>query len=92
MIIWLGVLLLTIISYFPVIKLLTIQHPYGGTIIISNLTLNLILLECMVGMLSPRITRKLWPKAPKGGSIIVAVVLGIMIVLVLKMAGMPTRF
>jgi hypothetical protein len=92
MIIWLGVLLLTILSYFPAIKLLAIQHPYGGTITISNLTLNLILLECIVGTLSPKITKKLWPSAPKGGFIIVAVVLGIMIVLVLKMAGMPTRF
>ena len=91
MIWWILVLVATGVSYLPTVKLLVIEQPYNDKIIISNLTLNLILVVGLVGALSPRITKKIWPKAPRWAFVITAVILGVVMVYVLKLLGMNTR-
>ena len=90
--IWIGLtIVLTALAYIPAVKALAIQQPYADKIILSNLTLNLLLVLCMVGALSPVITKKLFPRAPKWVFFFVAVVLGILMLLLLKSLGVQTR-
>ena len=91
MIWWILVLIATGASYFPAVKLLVIEQPYSDKIIISNLTLNLLLLLGVVGALSPKITKKIWPKAPRWAFVITAAILGMAMVFILKLLGMNTR-
>ena len=91
MIWWIIVLVLTVIAYIPAVKYLAIQLPYARNIIISNFTFNLLLVLLAVGALSPLITKKLFPRAPKWLFIPVACVLAVVSVYVLKQLGMHTR-
>jgi len=91
LILFVVVIILTTISYSFAVKYLAIQLPYSNTIIISNFTLNLLLVLLAVGALSPMITKKLFPKAPKWLFVPVACVLAVVSVYVLKLLGMHTR-
>ena len=91
MIWWIVILVLSAISYPFAVKYLAIQLPYARTIVISNFTLNLLLVLLAVGALSPMITKKLFPKAPKWLFIPVACVLAVGCVYLLKILGMNTR-
>jgi hypothetical protein len=91
-IVWVVIIVLSSAAYIPVTKLLIIERPYPDKIIISNLTLNLLLLVGLVGALSPKITKKLWPKAPRWAFILTALLLGVVIVFLLKALGMNTKF
>ena len=91
MIWWVLVIVLTLISYIPAIRHLAIQQPYLDKIIISNLTLNLLVLLLAVGAFSPLITRKLFPKAPKWAFLPVAIVLAVITIFTLKLLGVHTR-
>ena len=92
MIWWILVLIASVISYPFAVKYLAIQLPYARNIVISNFTFNLLLVLLAVGALSPLITKKLFPKAPKWLFIPVACVLAVVSVYVLKLLGMHTRF
>ena len=92
MIWWILVLVASVISYPFAVKYLAIQLPYARTIVISNFTLNLLLVLLAVGALSPLLTKRIWPKAPKWLFIPVACVLAVVCVYVLKFLGMRTRF
>ena len=89
--IWIVVIVLTVVSYPFAVKYLAIQLPYARMIVISNFTLNLLLILLAVGALSPVLTKKLFPKAPKWLFIPVACVLAVVSVYVLKLLGMHTR-
>ena len=93
---WFLVFAGTIALYRYTINNLAIQLPDARNIVISNLTLNLVLVLLAVGTLSPYITRKLFPKVPKSMFFmvvtIVAAVLAIGCIFILKMLGMHTRF
>ena len=91
MIWWILVLVASMISYPFAVKYLAIQLPYARMIVISNFTLNLLLILLAVGALSPMITKKLFPKAPKWLFVPVACVLAVVSVYVLKLLGMHTR-
>ena len=91
MIWWILVLVASVISYPFAIKYLAIQLPYARLIVVSNFTLNLLLILLAVGALSPMITKRIWPKAPKWLFIPVACVLAVVSVYVLKLLGMHTR-
>lgn len=81
--------LLSLGAYFSVKDFLT--WPIQRDIVVSNVTVSYVLALALVGGLSPRITRRLWPNAPKWAFILVAAVLGIAIVFILSMLGAPTR-
>ena len=91
MIWWILVLVASVVSYPFAVKYLAIQLPYARMIVISNFTLNLLLILLAVGALSPMITKKLFPKAPKWLFIPVACVLALGCVYLLKILGMHTR-
>ena len=91
MIWWILVLVASVVSYPLAVKYLAIQLPYARMIVISNFTLNLLLILLAVGALSPMITKKLFPKAPKWLFVPVACVLAVVSVYVLKLLGMHTR-
>jgi len=81
---------LTLGAYFSVKDFLA--WPAQRDIVVSNVTISYILGLGLIGGLSPWLTKKLWPKAPKWGFIFVALALGVIVVLTLKMLGEPTRF
>ena len=93
---WILVIVGTIAAYRYTINNLAIQLPYARNIVISNLTLNLVLVLLAVGTLSPYITRKLFPRVPKSMFFmtvtIVAAILAVACIIILKLLGMHTRF
>lgn len=80
---------LTVGAYFSVKDFMA--WPVQRYIVVSNITVSYVLALILVGILSPRITRRVWPKAPKWASIAVAAVLAIAIVVILGLLGAPTR-
>lgn len=80
---------LTIAAYFSVKDFMA--WPVQRYIIVSNVTVSYVLGLIIVGALSPRITRRFWPKAPKWMFVVVAVGLGLLVVAVLDLLGAPTR-
>jgi len=80
----------TLGAYFSIKDFLA--WPIQRDIITSNITVSYVLALGLVGGLSPWMTKKVWPKAPKWAFVFVAVVLGIMVVGALKLLGEPTRW
>lgn len=81
--------LLTLGAYFSVKDFLA--WPVQRYIIVSNMTVSYLLALLLAGGFSPKLTKRLWPNAPKWAFIAVAVVMGLAIVYVLKLLGTPTR-
>lgn len=80
---------LTVGAYFSVKDFLA--WPTHRYIVVSNVTVSYVLALILVGVLSPRITRRIWPKAPKWAFAIVAVGLALAVVGILDLLGAPTR-
>ena len=91
MIWWIIILVSSILSYPVAVKYLAIQQPYPRHIIISNFTFNLLLILLAIGALSPILTKKLFPRAPKWMFLLVACVLAVVCIYILKILGMQTR-
>ena len=81
--------LLTLGAYFSVKDFLA--WPVQRNIVVSNMTVSYVLALLLVGGFSPKITKKLWPNAPKWAFIVVAAIMGLSIVYILKLLGTPTR-
>lgn len=80
----------TLASYFSIKDFLA--WPVQRDIVVSNVTVSYVLGLALVGGISPWLTKKIWPKAPKWAFIFVAGCLGVIVVLTLKLLGEPTRF
>jgi len=87
---YLCVLVISLLCYFDVKNFLA--WPVQRDIVTSNITISYVLGLALVGGLSPWITRRVWPRAPRGTFVFVAVILAILVVLILKLMGEPTRF
>lgn len=80
----------TVGAYFSVKDFLA--WPVQRDIVVSNVTVSYVLGLALVGGISPWLTKKIWPKAPKWAFVFVAGCLGVIVVLTLKLLGEPTRF
>lgn len=87
-----GLAILTGLSYWSVRSSVIAQEPSGETIVVSNLTLNLVLFTLLMGAFAPLVTRRLFPKRFKQMLVPVAVVLGILLILMLRTLGVDMRF
>ncbi len=79
----------TVGAYFSVKDFLA--WPVQRDIVTSNITVSYVIGLAIVGGISPWLTKKIWPKAPKWAYIFVAICLGVIVVLTLKLLGEPTR-
>lgn len=82
--------LATLVSYLSVKDFLA--WPPQRFIIISNLTVSYVFALALVGGLSPWVTKRLWPKAPRWAFILVATLSGTAIVCILGVLGEPLRW
>ncbi len=83
---------LTILSYGAARDFIIAQEPYDTVIVVSNLTLNYVLFALLVGAFVPSLTRRLLPRVPKWTFIPVAIVVGLLLVVILKVLGVNMRF
>lgn len=88
-VIYIALTALVAVAYLSVRDFLA--WPEQRNIVTSNITVSYILGLALVGGISPWLTRRIWPKAPKWAYVFVAVCLGVIVVLTLKMLGEPTR-
>lgn len=87
--VYVGLGLLTLGAYFSVKDFLA--WPVQRYIVVSNMTVSYVLALILVGGFSPKLTKRLWPNAPKWAFIAIAVILALAIVSILKLLGTPTR-
>lgn len=93
LLLYLGIAALTALSYITIYDLVIAQEPYEKQVIISNLTLNYVLFALLVGAFVPTyIKRRYFAKAPKYYVAPIALVVGILLIVVLRMLGMEMRF
>ncbi len=83
---------LTGLAYWLVRPTIIAQEPSGEMIVVSNLSLNLVLFALLVGAFVPHVTRRLFPKRFKLMLIPVALAVGVLFLLALKVLGMDMRF
>jgi len=87
---YIALAMATLGAYFSVKDFLA--WPEQRDIIVSNLSVSYVLALGIVGSLSPWLTKKLWPKAPKWAFMFVAIILGVTIVGILKLLGEPMKW
>jgi len=80
------------LSYWSIRSFVIAQEPSGEAIVVSNLTLNHVIFFLLAGAFSPWLAKKVFPKAPRWLFIPVALVLGVMIIVLLKLVGWETRW
>lgn len=88
-VIYVLLVVLTAGAYFSIKDFLA--WPVQRLIVTSNVTVSYVLGLILVGGISPWLTKRIWPKAPKWAYIFVAICLGVIVVLTLKLLGEPTR-
>lgn len=82
-----------IVSYSFIKSRLLSQEPYDETVILSNLTLNYVLVVVIVGAIVPKYLKKRYlPKAPTITIVPIAIVVAAVLLIVLKTLGMEMRF
>ena len=79
-------------SYVRVTNYISMQEPSRDLLIISNLTLNYVLIFLLIGAFGTRVPKWLSPEAPYWTGYATALLLGIVLLVVLKFTGMDMRF
>ena len=76
-------------TLYPFGREMMIRQEPSGEMVVSTLTLNYALLFVIVGAISPWVTKKLLPRAPKWTSTAVMLVCVSLLLIILTLVGMP---